>query len=136
MKSGAKVLDFGLARLHSRADETRTAGNGLMGTPAYMAPEQLAMRECDSRTDIYALGLILCEMASGRRTAVGEKPKLDGLPEKLAHVVERCLASEPDDRWQTAKDLKAELTWAIKAQAHSESRPAQPHKPTRPFDGM
>ena len=64
-KTGVKVLDFGLAKFHPDPDETLTAGNQMMGTPAYMAPEQFEGREVDPRTDIYALGLVLYEMTAG-----------------------------------------------------------------------
>jgi eukaryotic-like serine/threonine-protein kinase len=109
-KNGAKVLDFGLAK--SASDETLTAANAVMGTPAYMAPEQREGRDCDARTDIFTLGLLLYEMATGTRTASGVTPKLEHLPERLAHVIERCLAIEPDKRWQSATDVAAELEWS------------------------
>jgi predicted Ser/Thr protein kinase len=104
-KSGVKVLDFGLAK--TQRDESLTASHAIMGTPAYMAPEQLEGKDCDARTDIYALGLVLREMTIGRRNGA-----TTGLPQHLAHVIDRCLAKEPEDRWQTARDLKAELEWA------------------------
>jgi len=72
-KSGVKVLDFGLAK--TQQDETLTATNVKMGTPAYMAPEQLEGKEADARADIYALGLVLREMATGKRT-----PDAEALP--------------------------------------------------------
>src|SRR3974390_964257 len=61
-KNGVKVLDFSLAK--SLEDGTLTGANAVMGTPAYMAPEQREGKECDARTDIYALGLVLREMAA------------------------------------------------------------------------
>src|SRR6476646_2366404 len=70
IKSGIKVLDFGLAR--TQRDATLTASHGVMGTPAYMAPEQSEGKECDARTDIYALGLVLYEMATGSRAFDGD----------------------------------------------------------------
>jgi serine/threonine protein kinase len=108
--AGVKVLDFGLAK--SSEDENLTGSNVVMGTPAYMAPEQSEGHECDTRTDIYALGLILHEMATGKRCLKGEKPSVEQLPEKLSHVIERCLAVDPDDRWQSAADVRSELLWA------------------------
>jgi len=111
-KNGVKVLDFGLAK--SAQDMTMTATNMVMGTPAYMAPEQLEGKEADSRTDIYALGLILYEMATGTRAVPGQIPPMEKLPERLGHVIERCLALAPDERWQTASDVGRELEWAGK----------------------
>jgi eukaryotic-like serine/threonine-protein kinase len=108
-KSGVKVLDFGLAR--NEHDETITATRAVLGTPAYMAPEQRAGKEVDARADIYALGLVLREMATGRR-----EEKLEGFPPQFTHIIERCLATEPDDRWQTARDLRAELEWLSSVQ--------------------
>ena len=109
-RTGVKVLDFGLATLAHSA--TVTAVNAVIGTPAYMAPEQRAGRQTDSRTDIYALGLAIFEMASGSRAVPGEIPAMDALPRQLAHVIERCLAQDPEDRWQTARDVRSELEWA------------------------
>src|SRR5262249_26286154 len=105
-----KVLDFGLAK--SSRDDTITATNVAMGTPAYMAPEQFDAKDCDTRTDLYALGLLLFEMATGKRVAQGTPMQLDSLPERLAHIVDLCLAKDPDKRWQDARDVRAELEWA------------------------
>ena len=96
-KAGVKVLDFGLAKCSH--DDNLTGANVAIGTPAYLASEQREGQECDPRTDIYALGLILHEMATGKRCLQGERPSLDPLPEKLGHVIERCLALDPEDRW-------------------------------------
>ena len=108
-KSGVKVLDFGLSK--SPQDENLTASNAVMGTPAYMAPEQREGKECDARADVYALGLVLCEMATGSRTSL-----LTSLPPQFAHIVERCHAPDPENRWQAASDVKAELEWAATTQ--------------------
>jgi hypothetical protein len=97
-KSGVKVLDFGLAK--SPQDEKLTASHAVMGTPAYMAPEQREGKECDARTDIYALGLTLREMSG------------TNAPRHLAHVLERCLQTDAADRWQSASDVKRELEWS------------------------
>lgn len=100
-KSGLKVLDFGLAK--SADDPSLTAG-GVMGTPAYMAPEQLEGKNADARSDIYSLGLVLAEMATGKRSKAPED-----LPPALDRALKRCLEADPDDRWQSARDLKWEL---------------------------
>jgi serine/threonine protein kinase len=112
-KNGVKVLDFGLAKC-SAHDGTLTRTGAVMGTPAYMAPEQLEGKEADARTDIFALGHTLYEMATAKRVVPGQPPAMDGLPERLTHVVERCLEPEPENRWQSARDVKAELEWAAK----------------------
>jgi Tol biopolymer transport system component len=114
-KSGAKVLDFGLAKTTVQ-DATQTLTKAMMGTPAYMAPEQFEGKPCDPRTDIYALGLVLFEMAMGKRLRADQAVNLDTLHAEFAHIVERCLAKEPEQRWQSAADLKLELEWAANRQ--------------------
>ena len=114
-RNGVKVLDFGLAKF-SESGGTLSQTGAVMGTPAYMAPEQMAGNEADARTDIFALGLTLYEMATGKPIMPGQPPAMVGLPPHLAHVVERCLEREPENRWQTARDVKAELDWAAKVQ--------------------
>jgi len=106
-KAGIKVLDFGLAK--SQEDATLTGSRMVMGTPAYMAPEQREGKECDARTDIYSLGLVLYEMSTGKRVEQGQAPPLEALPPHLAQVIERCLAQDPDERWQSARDVAAVL---------------------------
>ena len=121
-RSGIKVLDFGVATFNIAGDPRVGTGPAL-GTPAYMAPEQRDGKDVDGRTDIYALGLVLYEAATGKRAAPGQLPSLDGLPDKFAHVVERCLAQEAEDRWQSARDVKAELDWAAKSQPFAPTAP-------------
>ena len=108
-KAGIKVLDFGLAK--TPGDETITQTRAILGTPAYMAPEQRQGRDADSRTDIYALGLVLREMIGGQRSE-----PLKGVPPQVAHVVERCVQLDPAERWQSASDIKRELEWAAAVQ--------------------
>ena len=74
-----------------------------------MAPEQRAGKECDARTDIYAFGLVLAEMATGRRRMSAFEPLPSDLPPQFAFVVERCLAQDPDDRWQSCTDVRLAL---------------------------
>jgi len=96
-KTGIKVLDFGLANsakasTRRRATPTpRTASRTILGTPAYMAPEQQEGKECDPRTDIYALGLVLYEMATGRRMAQDQATPFEGLPAILLQTVRPVL---------------------------------------------
>jgi hypothetical protein len=136
-RDSVKLLDFGLAKLKERdeqapIDATRseplTAADTIVGTVPYMAPEQIEGREVDARTDLFAFGVVLFEMVSGRRPFSGdsraslmaaivtaEPPALSALkaqaPASLERVIRRCLAKDPEDRWQTARDLAAELRW-------------------------
>ena len=115
-KNGVKVLDFGLAK--SAGDEIVTRANVVVGTPAYMAPEQRRGMDAGPRTDIYALGLVLSEMATGTRGS------LDGLTGAFAHIIRRCVAEDPDDRWQSAADIKAQLEW-LQGQSSADAVPAR-----------
>jgi serine/threonine protein kinase len=108
VKHGVKVLDFGLAKVTDGEPLTET--QAVMGTPAYMAPEQHEGKAVDGRADIYAFGLVLHEMTTGRRS-----PPPDGiqptpnLPPQLMALIARCLTVDPEDRWQSARDLAAAL---------------------------
>jgi eukaryotic-like serine/threonine-protein kinase len=134
---GTKLLDFGLSRIRSTSslpalstvspeDVALTAEGAVLGTYPYMSPEQLAGRDVDERSDIFALGAMVYEMATGRRafedttaaTLIGailhtEPPLISSVqplaPAALDRVVVRCIAKDPEDRWQTARDLTLEL---------------------------
>ncbi len=140
-REGAKLLDFGLAKAlppisGSGADLTAsptesqplTAAGTVLGTYQYMAPEQLECKEIDARTDIFALGAVLYEMATGQRAFSGNSAAslIAGImhdqpqpasqvrpmtPPALDRVIQTCLAKDPDDRWQTAHDVKLQLKW-------------------------
>ena len=116
-KSGVKVLDFGLAK--SGQDETVTASHMVMGTPAYMAPEQREGKPADARSDIYSFGCVLYEMLTGAR--VGSQRRR--VPSrKLERIVSRCLEEDPGRRWQSAAELEREL-----AGASADRKPRETH---------
>jgi eukaryotic-like serine/threonine-protein kinase len=103
-KSGVKVVDFGLAK--SGPDETVTASHMVMGTPAYMAPEQRQGKPADARTDIYSFGCVLYEMLTGGRVGVQRKR----FPSRrLERIVNRCLEEDSGSRWQSVAELEREL---------------------------
>jgi serine/threonine protein kinase len=134
-KSGVKLLDFGLARITTpkpASDEsltrTLTMEGAIVGTLQYMAPEQLQGKEADARSDIFAFGSVLYEMVTGQKAFPGADPasiigaimhkdprpvsELQPVtPPSLDRVIRKCLAKDPDQRWQTAADLHDELQW-------------------------
>lgn len=134
-RSGAKLLDFGLAKSlaivsgdGATAHKSLTEEGTILGTFQYMAPEQLEGEEADARTDIFALGALLYEMATGKRAfdgktrtsliaaIVGAQPRpmseIQPLtPPAFEHVVQKCLAKDRDARWQSAHDIAEELRW-------------------------
>ncbi len=143
---GAMLLDFGIATLHT-AEATRrervdastvTDSGGVPGTTAYMAPEQLDGSIADPRSDIFALGIVIYEMLVGRKPFEGgtrarmiaailehEPAPLtasDTIPAAVARTVMKCLAKDPADRWQSARDLASELEWL----AHAGATPRSP----------
>lgn len=103
-KSGIKVLDFGLAK--SQQDDTLTASHMVMGTPAYMAPEQREGKPADARSDIYSFGCVFYEMLTGAR-AGSQRKRIPS--RRLEGIVNRCLEEDPALRWQSAGDLLREL---------------------------
>ena len=103
-KQGIKLLDFGLARMApGENDPTLTRPGVVMGTPAYMAPEQREGKPGDARSDIYAFGCVLYEMLTGKRAAQERAPVE---PAALESVLGTCLEKDPEDRWQSARELK------------------------------
>ena len=150
-KSGAKVLDFGLAKYAREGPAENLDGatqqkplteeGAIVGTMQYMAPEQLEAKEADARTDIFALGTILYEMATGRR-AFEAKSRASLIaaimdrdpapvseiqpmaPQGLDHLVRRCLAKDPDDRLQSARDVALEISEVIDQRRSGERKPS------------
>src|SRR6195256_69683 len=147
-KNGAKLMDFGLAKQSGPAplaaaltemtmEQAKLTSEGmLVGTFQYMAPEQLEGKEADARADIFALGELIYEMATGKPAFSGksrasliaailttEPPPMESLepmtPVLLGRVVKKCLAKDPDERWQSASDLAAELKWIAEGGSQS-----------------
>ncbi len=138
-KSGVKLLDFGLAKttapVSSRnrltalpTEAVLTQEGTILGTFQYMSPEQLEGKEADARTDIFAFGATLYEMATARKAFSGatqaslitaimssEPPPISSVqpmtPPALDRIVKTCLAKDPEDRWQSAGDVAKELKW-------------------------
>jgi serine/threonine-protein kinase len=131
-RDGVKVLDFGLAKSAPKTGPTEatltaalTAEGVILGTPQYMAPEQFQGKEADTRGDIWALGAVIYEMVTGEKAFKGknytsliaailaaEPPPMvmnPFTPRWLERLVRRCLAKDPDDRWQTMRDIVIEL---------------------------
>jgi eukaryotic-like serine/threonine-protein kinase len=137
-KSGVKLLDFGLAKAVAPAapqqltsfptQQALTQEGMVLGTVQYMAPEQLEGKEADARTDIFAFGAVLYEMATGKKAFSGksqaslissimgtEPPAVSAVvpmtPSAFDRITRTCLAKDPEDRWQAAADVKRELRW-------------------------
>ena len=142
--TGAKLLDFGLAKpvaplatmatLTAAAPHTPpvTEEGRIVGTFQYMAPEQLEGKDLDGRSDIFSLGAVLYEMVTGQRAFQGksqlsvasailekEPAPINTLkpltPPALEHAIRRCLAKDPEERWQSARDLALELEWTAES---------------------
>jgi len=151
-KTGAKLLDFGLAKpteaVASLATLTATKPaqhspvtqeGMIVGTFQYMSPEQVEGKELDGRSDIFSLGAVLYEMVTGKRAFEGKsqlsvasailekepepisttKPLM---PPALEHAIRRCLAKDPEERWQSASDIKNELLWISQSSGEAAIR--------------
>jgi serine/threonine-protein kinase len=110
----AVLVDFGIAKRVRESDEQLTASGHVVGTPAYMAPEQLAGDEATPATDIYAVGMLLYEAVTGRRWARSSTDMADwgGVPGWLYRGLRRALALSPEERWQSAADFRRAVTLA------------------------
>ncbi len=142
-KEGAKLLDFGLARLSmpegpiegaTMVTQTTplTSKGSIVGTMQYMSPEQLEGKEVDERSDIFAFGAVLYEMATGKRAFEGQSQAsviaavLEREPQPISAIneisppgfdrlVKKCLAKDPEKRWQSTRDMADELRWIAQA---------------------
>jgi Tol biopolymer transport system component len=151
-RTGAKLLDFGLAKstiaqagavtlTNVAANSPVTEQGTIVGTFQYMSPEQVEGKELDGRSDIFSLGAVLYEMLTGQRAFQGksqlsvasailekEPPPISTIkpltPRSLDHIVRRCLAKDPDDRWQSARDLALELKSISSADPSAQSAAA------------
>jgi serine/threonine protein kinase len=159
-KSGAKLLDFGLAKPSQNVaamasgsmatmSKPLTVEGTIVGTFQYMAPEQVQGHDADARSDLFALGAVLYEMVTGKRAFSGKsqvsvmsailEKEPDPVsvvqplaPRALDHVIQRALAKDPGDRWQTARDLMQELKWAAESgELTSGAVPTTPKRRTR-----
>ncbi|KAA3632146.1 MAG: hypothetical protein DWP97_11635 [Calditrichaeota bacterium] len=157
-KNGAKLLDFGLAKVsldssapgvHSITQTTPLTGIGtLLGTMQYMAPEQLEGKEADARSDIFAFGAVMYEMATGARAFSGssqatliasiikEEPRSvseiqPSLPAILEQTIAQCMSKDPDQRWQSAGDLKRSLQWISEGKITTKSGLIPQNRSTR-----
>src|SRR5579864_3820273 len=152
----AKVLDFGLAQLlapdqHATTD-TQTQTQAAVGTLAYMSPEQLRGEAVDARSDIYSIGAVLYEMATSQRAFAGDLPSqiIDavlhqpplsprainrGISAELERIVLKCLEKQPENRFQSAKELEVDLRRLDSPSAGSAVHPVArfPSLSTRPF---
>jgi eukaryotic-like serine/threonine-protein kinase len=157
--TGAKLLDFGLAKpasplvhmatMTATKMETPVTEQGtIVGTFQYMSPEQVEGREVDGRSDIFSLGAVLYEMITDQRAFEGksqlsvasailekEPAPITTLkpltPPALDHAIRNCLAKNPDERWQTAKDLSLELNWIAVSGPEGLANPPEPLHPRR-----
>jgi Tol biopolymer transport system component len=154
-KAGVKVLDFGLATCERAPGQnnqpptiqpTLTEAGMVMGTSAYMSPEQAEGKKVDARTDIFSFGSLLYEMITGRRAFVGDsrasilsailrdepKPAAEivrGLPRDFGGIVTRCLQKDPNRRYQHAGDLQIDLQQVKEELASGDSAVAE-QRPT------
>ena len=170
-KSGAKLMDFGLAKAvvaeleagtnapllsaaktmsgPSPMSPLTTAGQ-IVGTIQYMSPEQIEGKPADARSDLFALGAVLYEMATGKRAFEGKSQIsvasaiLEKEPEPISaiqpltpptfeHVVNTCLAKNPDDRFQSARDVRLELKWSADGPQSGSTTAAPIENPKRSY---
>jgi serine/threonine protein kinase len=153
-KAGTKLVDFGLAKISvgvtgpagfsalATSPAALTAEGTLLGTLQYMAPEQLEGKEADAKSDLWAFGCVLYEMLTGKKAFAGtsqasviaaildhDPPSIatqrPGTPPALDHLVKTCLAKDPDERRQSAHDVRLELTWIATSATQATVSPGE-----------
>jgi len=146
LKAKVKLCDFGIAQ-QLRQTMTRLTGTALIGSPVYMAPEQLQGGKTDHRTDIYALGATVYELLSGNVPFNGplhsvtyqivEKEPLPvpGVDEALSDAVRKCLAKDPRNRWQNATELAQALEDALEGKSAGAYSPDSARRPSQMKSG-
>ena len=156
-KAGTKLMDFGLAKaavnpvggstpaLLATLSQPLTEQGMVVGTFQYMAPEQLEGKEADTRSDIFALGAVIYEMATGTRAfegkttasviaaVLGRDPEPISTvqpmsPPFLDDVVKTCVAKDPEERWQSARDVRLQLEWIARGGLQTRTPLPRPHK--------
>jgi hypothetical protein len=144
-EAGAKLLDFGLAKLSPGADASVTSRGAILGTLQYMSPEQLEGRDADVRTDIFAFGAMVYEMVEGRKAFEADTqtglivailqchPALLSTNPAIERVIKICLAKDPDERWQTADELVVQLERVVEDGSMAGIRGVQPQRKKAEF---
>ena len=155
-RSGVKLLDFGLAKavapeappggsLFTTMAGAVTSPGTVLGTLPYMSPEQIEGRETDARSDMFALGAVLYEMAAGRRAFVADSPAAVAsailsadppplsLSPSLDRIIRTCLQKDPDRRWQSAQDVALQLREVVDRDRVLASSPARGRGPALPW---
>jgi Tol biopolymer transport system component len=148
-----KILDFGLAKVRGPQrgeEESRTAVSdpgAVMGTVGYMSPEQVRAQAVDGRSDIFSLGVLLHELIRGERPFLGDSaaevmaaiaktdapPLPEGTPSGVTRVIDKCLAKQPEERWQSPRDLASQLRWLADGGTSTASQKPVPAARQRPW---
>jgi eukaryotic-like serine/threonine-protein kinase len=147
-RGGAKLMDFGIAKRRINPgggahSTSLTAQGTIVGTVRYMSPEQVEGKDTDHRSDIFSFGAVVYEMVTGRPAFEGSSPastmaailerepppmatRHQLTPPMLDHIVRRCLAKQPDDRWQNAGDMLHDLRWVAESAGVSSATSGAP----------
>ncbi len=144
-----KVLDFGLAKIAAQGRSALTQAGSVLGTPAYIAPEQCRGEEIDHRADLYSVGVVLYQMLTGRVPFSGDTPEIvihkilnepvpairnlnPGVPGVVVQILERALAKEPSDRYASASKMEDDVGRFLQGEGEIRAFPAPTRRPIRP----